>query len=90
MESYHEKLKRLIKEYVYLVYEITKDFPREELYGLTSQLKRAAMSVMLNYIEGFARRRNAVLKNSLEIAYASLKESDFCVEFAWDHHYISE
>lgn len=38
------------------VYQMTSDFPKHELYGLTSQIRRAAVSIVLNYIEGYARR----------------------------------
>lgn len=80
MEGYHEKLKRIIDEYVKEVYLITKNFPKEEIYGLTSQLRRATLSVMLNYVEGYARRKGAgckVYQNFLEISFGSLKESKY-------------
>ena len=53
MTEFQDKLKMF--NYVKLVYKITKDFPRDELYGIVSQLRRSAMSVILNYIGGFAR-----------------------------------
>ena len=53
--DFSDKLKRKMDEYVHLVYKLTRKFPKEELYGTTSQLRRAALSVILNYIEGFAR-----------------------------------
>ena len=67
--AYHEKLKKKIKEYVHLVFEITRDYPKDEPYCLTSQTKRSALSVLLNYVEGFARFRPKVNLNFLEIAY---------------------
>lgn len=39
-------------DYVRLVYQFTKTFPRVEIYGITSQIRRSALSVILNYIEG--------------------------------------
>lgn len=62
-EQYHQKWKRLMDEYAHLVYRLTKTFPKEELYGITSQLRRAVLSVVLNYIEGYARRRDRVYTN---------------------------
>lgn len=89
-ETYHEKLKNKMDEYAHLVYKITKDFPREEIYGITSQLRRATLSVVLNYIEGYARLRNKVHKNFLEISYGSLKESKYLLHFALVENYLSK
>ena len=77
-------------EYVHLVYRITRLFPKEELYGSTSQLRRAALSVVLNYIEGYARQRSAVHKNFLEISYGSLQESKYLLEFSWKEEFLAE
>jgi|SRR3989344_3397183 len=90
LETYHEKLKREMDEYVHLVYSLTTKFPKEELYGVTSQLRRAALSVILNYIEGYARGRDKVHKNFLEISYGSLKESKYILNFALVEKYLSE
>jgi len=60
--DYHKRLKQLMDQYVHEVYDCSKDFPRDEIFGLTSQLKRSALSVILNYIEGYARIRFAVNK----------------------------
>ena len=60
--SFHNELKKNIHEYIKLVYKLTKNFPAEELYGVVSQLRRASMSVMLNYVEGYARRRGSDCK----------------------------
>lgn len=49
-------------EYVKYIYRVTRNFPREELFGVTSQLRRAAMSVVLILIEGYARRKKAHCK----------------------------
>lgn len=54
-ENFHDKLKAIIDEYIHLVYRLTREFPKEELYGVISQLRRAVISIMLNYIEGYAR-----------------------------------
>ncbi len=89
-KTFHEELKNKIDGYVHLVYKVTKDFPREELYGVTSQLRRASLSVMLNYVEGYARARNKINKNFLEISYGSLKESEYLIDFSLKEKYISE
>jgi|SRR3989344_6175960 len=65
--SFKEKLKKKMHEYVKFIYKISKQFPKEELYGSCSQIRRSALSIILNYIEGFARRRPAVQLNILFI-----------------------
>ena len=88
--QFHQKLKSLMDEYVNKVYDYSKNFPKEEIFGLTSQLRRASLSVILNYIEGYARQRKAVLKNFLEISYGSLKESKYLIYFSHKRRYIKE
>ena len=90
LETYHEKLKKLMDEYAHFIYALTKDFPKEELYGITSQLRRSAVSVILNYIEGYARKRDKVHRNFLEISYGSLKESKYLLHFSLVENFLSE
>lgn len=86
--KFHDDLKRLMDEYVSEVYNVTKKFPKEEIYGLTSQLRRATLSIILNYIEGYARQRKLVLKNFLEISYGSLKETKYLIYFSHKQKYL--
>lgn len=71
-KNFHDILKSKIDQYVHEVYRYTKNYPKKEIFSSTSQHRRAALSVALNYIEGFARLRNKVHKNFLEISYGSL------------------
>lgn len=87
-ETFHNKLKHLMDRYVHGVYDITFNFPKEKIFGVTSQIRRSSMSVMLNYIEGFARQKKAVMKNFYEISYGSLKESKYLLHFALKRNYI--
>jgi four helix bundle protein len=57
------------------IYELTSSFPREEIYSLTSQLRRAVVSVPSNISEGAARRTNKDFKNFLYVAKGSLNET---------------
>lgn len=89
-KGFHRDLKIIMDDFVGEVYKVTRDFPKEELYGLTSQLRRAALSVILNYIEGYARQRQAVFKNFLEISYGSLKETKYLLYFSYRQNYLSK
>lgn len=72
----HTKLKvfDLADEVAVMIYKVTKGFPKEEMYGLTSQLRRAAVSVPSNIVEGCARESETEYLRFLEIAFGSLKE----------------
>ena len=88
--NYHKELKILMNEYVHFVYGLTRKFPREEIYGVISQIRRSSLSVILNYIEGYARIGEASYKNFLKIAYGSLQESKYLLEFSRDEKYLPE
>jgi len=64
------------------LYRITAVFPKEELYGLTNQIRRAAVSVPCNIAEGAARSGPRELRQFLSIAQASLSELDTLLEIA--------
>jgi len=64
------------------VYASTRTFPKEELFGLTAQMRRAAISVPANIAEGFARSGTKELLRFMGIAAASLSELDTHVEIA--------
>jgi len=70
------------------VYRITRSFPREELYGLTSQLRRAATSVPANIAEGFKKRGRADKARILNVAEASLEEARYHLRLAIDLGYM--
>ncbi|HVY67390.1 MAG TPA: four helix bundle protein [Patescibacteria group bacterium] len=88
--GYFQQLKDKMDTYVHYVYGLTKEFPKNELYGCTSQLRRATLSVILNFIEGFARKKEAVKRNFWEISYGSLQESKYLLGFSRQESYMSQ
>lgn len=71
-------------------YRLSSKFPKEELYGLTSQLRRAALSVVLNIIEGYSRNNKKEFSHFLRIALGSLAEAGYLLEFSLGQKYLSE
>jgi four helix bundle protein len=76
-------------ELVKRVYGLTKSFPREEIYGLTAQLRRAAVSIPANIAEGHARSGRRDYAHFLVIARGSLNEVDTLIELALSLEYTS-
>jgi four helix bundle protein len=74
---------------VMAIYKLTQNFPERELYGLSSQLRRAALSVPSNIAEGAADRTHAQFSNFLSCALGSLNEIDTQMEIALRLEYIS-
>ena len=70
-------------EIAVLIYQLTKNFPREEIYGLTSQIRRAAVSVPSNIVKGSARESQAEYPRFLEIAFSSLRELHYQINLAF-------
>jgi four helix bundle protein len=75
----HTKLKafEMVDELAILIYSITNEFPKSEMYGLTSQMRRAAVSVPSNIVEGCARESQAEYARFLDIAFGSLRELSY-------------
>ena len=72
----------LADEVAVLIYRATRRFPKEEMYGLTSQMRRAAVSVPSNIVEGCARETQAEYLRFLEVAFASLRELHYQLNLA--------
>ncbi|MFA7245377.1 MAG: four helix bundle protein [Candidatus Magasanikbacteria bacterium] len=66
-------MKKKITDYILSGYIISRKFPSDERYTLTSQCRRSMVSVLLNYVEGFARKKRKVMTNFYKIYYGSLQ-----------------
>jgi four helix bundle protein len=75
---------------VLAVYEATQDFPKQELYGLTAQLRRAAASIPANIAEGCGRTGNVELGRFLQIAMGSTSELEYHLLLARDLGFLPE
>ena len=76
--------------FVLLVYRITKSFPSEELYGLTSQFRRAAVSIEANIAEGYKKISKADKLRFMHISQGSMEECRDYILLARDLNYISD
>ena len=70
------------------VYKITKDYPKTELYGLVSQMKRASISVVANIVEGTKRKTSADRRHFLVMSQTSLEELKYYFLLSLDLKYI--
>lgn len=71
------------------VYKITVNFPKEELFGITSQIRRASSSIPTNISEGCGRNSDAEFNNFLNIALGSANETEYLLILSKDLNYIS-
>ena len=71
------------------IYELTAQFPREEIYGLTSQIRRACASIPTNIAEGCGRESPADFARFLQIAMGSASETEYLILLAHDLKYIN-
>jgi len=78
------------KDLAVCIYKITEKFPREEIYGLTNQLRRAAVSIASNIAEGFRRKFPKEKCQFLRMAYGSAAEIDTQLIIAKELGYLNE
>lgn len=72
------------------IYKITAKYPKDEIYGITSQLRRAAVSIPLNIAEGYGRKSDLEFKRFLRISLGSSNETMTLIELSKDLKYITE
>ena len=80
----HRKLRafELADNLVLAVYSATKKFPQDEMFGLTSQLRRASVSIASNIVEGSARNSEADFLRFLDMAFGSIREVEYQLTIA--------
>ena len=81
---------KLGKKIVVNVYQVTKEFPKDELYGLVGQMRRAGLSIPSNVAEGFNRIHNREYRQFLYIALGSCAELETQIEIALELGYLSQ
>ncbi len=77
-------------QFVLQIYRLTETFPKHELYGIISQLRRAAVSVPTNIVEGYARKSRLDFLRFLDISRASLLECAYLLELSKDLKYLTD
>jgi four helix bundle protein len=77
-------------ELAYQVYLVTKLFPYDEKYGITSQLRRAVTSIPTNIVEGSGRQNKNEFRQFTNIALGSLAETEYLLEFCFRLNYINK
>ncbi len=80
---------KMAMEFVKDIYETTESFPNAEMYGLTSQMRRASISIPSNLAEGAARKGNKEFRQFLNIAQGSISELDTQIELALMLNYLN-
>ena len=72
------------------IYKITSNYPKDEVYGITSQIRRAATSIVLNIAEGYGRLSEDDFKRFLRISLGSTNETSALIELSKDLGYIDK
>ncbi|WP_182870212.1 four helix bundle protein [Stieleria mannarensis] len=87
----HRKLRafELADQLVMSVYSATRTFPKDEMFGLTSQLRRASVSIASNIVEGCARNSEADFLRFLDMAFGSIREVEYQLTIAKRLEYTS-
>jgi len=81
---------KLADDLAFKVYNATKAFPKEELYGITSQIRRSCLSVPTNIVEGYSRKGDKELSRFVSISLGSLAETKYLLHFSNRFNYLDD
>ena len=81
---------KLADDLAFNVYKATKNFPKEEIYGITSQVRRSALSIPTNIVEGYSRKGDKELAHFVNISLGSLAETKYLIYFSNRLGYFKE
>jgi len=91
VRSHHDlEVWKRSRAFVKTVYQLTKRFPKEEIFALTSQMRRAAISIPSNIAEGYSRHGIKDYIHFISIAYGSSAELETQILLAYDLDYLQE
>lgn len=91
MQNYKDlKVWEKAHQFTLKVYEVTKCFPKEEVYGLSSQIRRSSSSIPANIAEGCGKNTKLDFANFLNIALGSANESEYFLILSKDLKYLGE
>jgi four helix bundle protein len=77
-------------QFAFEIYGASKSFPRSEIFGITSQLRRAALSIPTNLAEGQGRQGKKEFRQFVNIALGSATEAEYLLDFAYRLHYLDQ
>jgi four helix bundle protein len=81
---------KLADELAYQIYKATRNFPKEEIYGITSQIRRSALSIPTNIVEGYSRKGDRELAHFVNISLGSLGEVKYLIYFSHRLEYLKD
>lgn len=90
-QSYHKlTLYQKAKELVILTYKLTSQFPKEELYVLVPQMRRAVISIIANLVEGYSKKSRKEFARFLDMSIGSATELEIYYEISLDFKYFAK
>jgi four helix bundle protein len=80
----------LADDLAFKIYKVSRGFPKEEIYGITSQIRRSALSIPTNIVEGYSRKGDKELSHFINISLGSLAETKYLIYFSHRLEYLAD